>query len=171
MPPTSFHFSKAGTSANSKKDAYLMAGEERYVGHERSVLTSGDPERTPLRSLYIECNDEMIYTSLENFFQAVNKVLWNHADPDSFIRKTVGIQALFDLAKALLPEAIEARDLRTAQFVGKLKPAGNINFADSFFHASGAGRTTIRKTLEYAMKLKTLTGEAPDYEEYRRLLG
>lgn len=112
----------------------------------------------------------MIHTSLTNYFSAVDQVLWQEAAADTFIRKTVGVQALFDLSRPLLYEAVKERDLRIARFVETLKPAKRINFSDQFFHASGASRTTIRKTLEYALGKSKPSPEDPNYNEYRRIL-
>jgi len=158
-------------SSNPKHDAYKMAGEVRYEGHDRSVLDPGsDLERTPLRELYRECNDEMIHTALTNYFSAVEKVLWREANPGTFIRKTVGLQALFDLSRPLLYAGVKERDLRVPRFVDALEPAKHINFSDGFFHASGASRTTIRKTLEYALGWSKPSPEDPNYDEYCRVL-
>jgi DNA phosphorothioation-associated DGQHR protein 1 len=158
-------------SSNPKRDAYKMAGEVRYTGHDRSVLDpANDLERTPLRELYRECNDEMINTALTNYFNAVEQILWREAAADTFIRKTVGIQALFDLSRPLLYAGVKERDLRVPRFAEALKPAKRIDFSDPFFHASGASRTTIRKTLEYALGWSKPLPEDSNYSEYCRIL-
>lgn len=159
-------------SSNPKRDAYQMAGELRYEGHDRSVLDPAtDLGRTPLRELYRKSNDEMIHTALTNYFTAVDQVLWRDAPEGTFIQKTVGLQALFDISRPLLYEGVLDRDLRVARFADTLNPARRVNFSDPFFHASGASRTTIRKTLEYAMGRNEPSREDPNFEEYRRLLG
>ena len=161
-------------SSNPKTDAYEMAGELRYKGHNRSVLKQArDPSRTPLRELFRECNDEVIHTSIKNYFTAVEHTLWRDASPAGYIRKTVGIQALFDISRPLLHDAVEHRDLRVATFENRLLAASDIDFSDPLFEASGTGRTQIRKTLEFALQLEgpeTLSND-PNIAEYRRLFG
>ena len=159
-------------TSNPKQDAYRMAGELRYEGHERSVLApASDARRTPLRDLYRETNDEMILTALENYFAAVKKTLWDDSKDGSFILKTVGIQALFDISRPLLFDGVAERDLRITRFTKALEVAGRIDFSDPFFHASGSGRTTIKKILEFAMGQSDLVKSERYYDEYRRLLG
>lgn len=158
-------------STNPKKDAYRMAGELRYEGRDRSTLDPTiDLERTPLREVYRECNDEIIHTALFNYFTAIDENLWSKAEPTSFIRKTVGVQALFDVSRKILYDGIVDRDLRVARFNEILKPARTINFSDSFFHASGASRSHIRKILEYAMGNSEPVSSDPSFREYCRIL-
>jgi len=160
-------------SSNPKTDAYEMAGELRYEGHSRSVLKPArDPSKTPLRELFRECNDEVIHTSIKNYFTAVEHTLWHGASPAGYIRKTVGIQALFDISRPLLHDAVQQRDLRVASFEKRLSAASGIDFSDPLFEASGTGRTHIRKTLEFALQIdgpETLSDD-PKIAEYRRLL-
>jgi DNA phosphorothioation-associated DGQHR protein 1 len=158
-------------STNPKRDAYRMAGEVRYEGHDRSALDpANDIERTPLRELYRECNDEMIHTALNNYFAAVDHTLWRDAPPETFIRKTVGVQALFDISRRLLFEGVRERDLRVPRFMRVLDRARRIDFGDPFFHASGASRSTIRKTLEFAINETAPSQDDPNFKEYCRLL-
>ena len=160
-------------SSNPKADANEMAGELRYEGHDRSVLKPArEPSRTPLRELFRECNDELIHASIKNYFTAVEHTLWSDASPKGYIRKTVGVQALFDIARPLLDDAVQNRDLRVPNFEKRLAPARRIDFSDPLFEASGSGRTHIRKVLEVAMQLRgsqTLSDD-PNIPEYRRLI-
>lgn len=158
-------------SSNPKRDAYRMAGELRYEGRDRSSL---DPathlERTPLREVYRECNDEIIYTALLNYFSAVDENLWKRAESASYIRKTVGVQALFDVSRKILYEGINDRDLRVARFSEIFEPTRAIDFSDSFFHASGASRSHIRKILEYAISNSEPESGDPNFRDYCRIL-
>ncbi|MCE9610333.1 MAG: DGQHR domain-containing protein [Chthoniobacter sp.] len=160
-------------SSNPKTDAYEMAGELRYEGHSRSVLKPArEASRTPLRELFRECNDEIIHALIKNYFTAVARTLWRDASPQGFIRKTVGVQALFDISRQLLRDAAQHRDLRAASFEGRLSPARRIDFSDPLFEASGTGRTHIRKVLLLALHLEgsQKLSEDPHIAEYRRLI-
>ncbi len=158
-------------SSNPKQDAYRMAGKLRYEGHDRSVLeASPDPYRTPLRELYRDYNDEVIYTALRNYFTAVEQTLWKAASPGAFINKTVGIQALFDIARPLLSDGVHDRNIKVSRFADQIDPAKIIDFSDPFFHASGASRTTIRKVIEFAIGRGEPNRDDQHYREYCRIL-
>jgi len=158
-------------STNPKRDAYEMHGGLDYKGRDRSVLkkSPGDP---PLRSLFIAKNDELIYTGIKNFFTAVNHLFLADAKPNSLIRKTVGLQALFDVAKAIFKTSVETKDFSEASFREKMKPASNVDFSDSFFQTSGTGRGRIRTTIELCLGLRNIDQIKPAYiKDYSRLVG
>jgi NAD-dependent oxidoreductase involved in siderophore biosynthesis len=124
-----------------------------------------------MRELYIAGNDLLIYTAVRNFFKAVHEVFWCIQDDPGFIRKTVGIQALFSILKLLCSKAISEKDISVAFFKKALAPAAGIDFNDRFFHASGAGKTRIRNTLCVALSLRELDDLSDkDRAEYIRIL-
>jgi DNA phosphorothioation-associated DGQHR protein 1 len=157
-------------SRNPKRDAYQMGGSLSYEGKSRSVLDSNSPDPSPLRRLYISLSDDLIYAGVRNFFSAVSKVLWTNASPESLIRKTVGIQALFDVARRVMGDMASKKNFREAEFEKTLEPAGRLDFADSFFQTSGTGRQRIRNCLELSLRLKTLADINSDQGEYKRLV-
>lgn len=156
-------------SRNPKRDAYQMGGSLSYEGKDRSTLHNESTDSSPLRSLYISKSDDIIYTGVKNFFAAVTNLFWKGANPDSYIRKTVGIQALFDLARSLMGGMVAKKDFRIARFEERLGPARHLDFADRFFQTSGTGRQRIRNCLELCLRLKTLADIGSDHEDYRRL--
>ena len=158
-------------SRKPKQDAYKLGGSLSYEGKDRSTLLNDAPDSRPLRRLYISKSDDIIYTGVKNFFVAVSKILWTDINPDSYIRKTVGIQALFDLARSLMGEVVISKDIRTSRFEERLAPAGRIDFTDRFFQTSGTGRQRIRNSLELAVGLKNLNDIDRDNDDYRRLIG
>jgi len=157
-------------SSNPKRDAYSMGGSSTYEGKSRSILNIQTGDRSPLRQLYILMSDDLIYTGVRNFFTAVNLTLWEDASASSLIRKTVGVQALFDLARKIMGERVSKRDFRTPQFQEILAPARGLDFADPFFQTSGTGRQRIRNMLELRLRLKTLDEMDTNREDYERLL-
>src|ERR1700728_4682136 len=81
-------------STNPKKDtAYLLAGQRK----ERKALGDLRADRSPLRDVYLSNQDAVLYTIVVNFLIACNESFWNTAKDGSFILKTVGIQALFEI--------------------------------------------------------------------------
>ena len=159
-------------SKNAKKDAYFMNGEEVGNGRERSILEDSKPgDKTPLRSYFRDGNDTVILKVVKNYFSAASEVFWQKEDP-GFIRKTIGIQALFDVLRHLVPDALSVKNISQEFFKIKLHKAGRVDFSDDYFQASGTGRTRIRNVLEIAIGWKSLEDfQDSDRKSYSRLLG
>lgn len=134
-------------SANPKRDTQLMLTPSRS---SRAVLTHGPKDKSPLRAAFIETNDNLIYTLVLNYLLACDEVLWSKASDNSFITRTVGVQALFDLLRRVIaPVALQKKNLKPAFFEDILSRAKDIDFSDdAFTKASGSGRSKIRRTLE-----------------------
>jgi DNA phosphorothioation-associated DGQHR protein 1 len=156
-------------SSNPKADKDLMHQED-LAQRSRSVLAE---DGTPLRALFLDGNDLAIYTSIKNFFSAAAQTVWRDTNDRSYIRKTVGIQALFDVMRTILSRRFSAeRSISVPYFIGFLGPASTVNFADDFFQASGKGRSRIKNILEVAGGLTDLATISPDDQvTMRRLLG
>lgn len=110
-------------------------------------------DSTPLRALYLGAKDKTLVAIVSDYFTVVKEMLWRDQSPRSFIIRTVGILALFDVLRdALLANRVEVGDIKgTTELL--LRPAKGINFSDDFFHASGAGRVRIRNVLGYVIDL------------------
>lgn len=132
-------------TTNPKKDnADLLAVERK----QRRDIADYRKDRSPLRSSYLNYEDAVIYTIVLNFLRACDNLFWKSASPESFIFKTVGIQALFDILKFKAADVYAERDIRVSRFEGMLRPAMDIDFsANEFRNASGSGRTKIRQAL------------------------
>lgn len=113
-------------------------------------------DNSPLRKLYLEQNDAVLYKLLINYFSACKNIFWDKASSDSFIIKTVGIQALFDILKEISTDAIyQSKDISLAYFEEKLGAAKNINFSlEEFKVASASGRRKIRETIALEIGLR-----------------
>lgn len=113
-------------------------------------------DNSPLRTLYLEQNDGVLYQLLINYFTACQKILWNHASTGSFILKTVGIQAQFDILKKVANKAVFIdRKISVTYFESLLENAKSIDFSnEKFKNASGSGRKEIRDAIEVAIGLK-----------------
>lgn len=137
-------------TSNPKKDSTnLLEGQRR----ERSELADMRKDKSPLRNVYLSNSDAVIYTMTLNYLIACEAVFWKNAPEGSFITKTVGVQALFDILRTLAWDAYDHRDISAAYFSSKLQPAGSIDFsAETFRNASGSGRSTIRKAIQSAIE-------------------
>ena len=135
-------------SSKPKRDANLMRTDKAH--NTRSILAEGPNDKSPLRDFYIEENDLLIYEMVFNYLKACGNVFWSRANPDSYIFKTIGVQALFDvLRRQLAPQCLDDSNISVAYLTEKLEAAGEIDFSDEQFKKpSGVGRTAIRKAIE-----------------------
>jgi DNA phosphorothioation-associated DGQHR protein 1 len=125
-----------------------------------ALRLSSRKDKSPLRDIYIEGNDQVIYLIVRNFFSAINEIFWRDAKPDSFIIKTVGVQALMDILRKLCSDAIAAKDISVGYFANRLAGAKDVDFGSvEFQNASGSGRTKIRKFIEARIGLVNVDGE------------
>jgi DNA phosphorothioation-associated DGQHR protein 1 len=135
-------------STNPIKDSNEI--NKRYTDDKptREVLREYRRDKSPLRSAYIDVQDKVIYLMVRNFLTACEEIFWSKNNANSFITKTVGIQALFDILKLLAEDAYELKDIRVSYFKNILGPASTIDFSHiKFNNASGAGRSQIRRTI------------------------
>lgn len=137
-------------SNNPKRDANEMRSPEARA---RSALLTAARDKSPLRDAFVKGNDNLIYQTVKNYVQACNESFWERAEIQSYILKTVGVQALFDVLRQLAPAAIEAKDVRVSYFRDRLADAATINFADQEFQVpAGKGRSIIRKAIEARLR-------------------
>ncbi|KVR38311.1 DGQHR domain-containing protein [Burkholderia multivorans] len=138
-------------SSNPKRDTAAMLEGSRKP---RTVLSQGRVDRSVLRDLYLAGQDEVLYVLTRNYLDACENIFWRDAPKDSYITKTVGVQALLDVLRLVAKKANEDRDISVSRFEGILRPAADIDFAaDTFKNASGAGRATIRRAVVEACGL------------------
>lgn len=138
-------------TTNPKKDTANLLDIERK---KRSALATLRRDKSPLRSVYLENQDVVLYTMTLNYLIACEEVFWSKAEAGSFITKTIGVQALFDILRGLAKEAYEARNISSKYFSDKLRPASNIDFStEEFRNASGSGRSFIRHKIETAIRV------------------
>jgi len=162
-------------TSNPKRDRDLMHKSSIMGGRNRSKLIKAT--NLPLRNWYIEGNDLGIYAVINNYFTAVKNVLWSTTTFRSFIIKTVGVQALFDILKIMLNDVtisgMDMADLNIKYFADRLFKVRNVDFSDNFFQASGTGRGRIKNIIGLSMgiiDLNTLKISDSDRQDYAKLL-
>jgi DNA phosphorothioation-associated DGQHR protein 1 len=105
----------------------------------------------PLRDVYMNGSDDQIYRIIHNFFSIVLDITGKSSTSSDTLRKTIGIQALFDTLRIGLVCNVftmsKLLDRKTMRLL--LAPVGDINFSkeDLFPKASGIGRSNIRKAI------------------------
>lgn len=133
-------------TSNPKRDDYQLRSENTKLKREELARLRAD--KSPLRAAYLACQDKIIYMMVFNYLAACKKVFWDNAPSGSFIVKTVGIQALFDVLRRIAADTYEGKDLRVSYFEGVLAPAAGLDFASAEFQdASGSGRSKIRNAI------------------------
>ena len=152
-------------SRNPKKDRDILHKKPANL-RTRSVLAQ---DSMPLRKLYLENQDGQIYEIITSYFSAVKTELWDVADAKSYIKKTVGVQALFDVLRTITQESQDWKAETRAFFLAQMKKCAMVNFADPFFQASGTGRSRIRNCLELRLNLRQLNNIRSEHDEYKRL--
>ena len=106
------------------------------------------PGSAPLRDLYLEGRDTVLMAAVRNFFEAIFAIIGDGLTVESYLVKTVGMQALFDTLRALAPKALRNKKFSVDWFSEQLEGLGSVDFAHAAFReASGQGRTTIRKVV------------------------
>lgn len=133
-------------SSNPKKDINnLLEGKPK----RRLDIKDQRTDRSPLRHAYINSEDLVIYRMIINYLTACQHLFWNNAPADSFITRTTGVQALFDILKKIAQRAYEDRKISVSYFEQILLPAATIDFSlEEYKNASGSGRGVIRRAIE-----------------------
>ena len=138
-------------TSDPKRDSDFLLSPTPKV---RSALRNERRDRSPFRELYLTGNDSLIFTAVMNFLNVCNEIFWTGVKPNSFITRTVGIQALFDVLRDLAPVAYSSHDVSLVFFSRWLERAAGIDFAgETFRKASGSGRVVIRQALREALDI------------------
>ena len=153
-------------SSNPKRDRIDMQQKPVLSGRSRSMIADVR-DYSPLRGLFLEGKDQVIYSTITKYFNAVSKYLWAKASGSSYINKTVGIQGSFDLLKLILKKE-NTQSPNEIDFENYVSKATDVDFANSFFQASGIGRSRVRNTIGLASglieKTKVKKTDLPIYE-------
>lgn len=121
-------------------------------------------DTAPFREYYIENKDDRFYEILQTYFKAAATHLWQAATSRSYIRKTIGIQALFDVLRFL------GQHERLDDFDQVMRCSSRVDFSDSFYQASGKGRVRVKNTLLlFASLINNEELPEGDRSEYRQL--
>lgn len=140
-------------TSNARQDANKL---KRGFFTKRSSLDSAKKNGPPLRDLYRTSDDGTLYAITRNFVNAAWEIFWKDAPQNSFIRKTVGVQALFDVFREIAGPmyANGQGDMTQHAFETFLAPAANIDFSHiRFQNASGSNRTAIRRIIRARLGL------------------
>jgi DNA phosphorothioation-associated DGQHR protein 1 len=161
--------------------ACLVEGVTRLISEkpaaDRSALATGkiegrselEMDNAPLREYYISEKDKSLLNLIVDYFDVAKEFLWKGQPKGTFITRTVGVLALFDVLRDALKEGqLDLEDVRTST-QSLFENVAGINFSDDFFHASGAGRVRIRKIIKSLSGLQS-ADEGPVKDAVNRLV-
>jgi len=138
-------------SKNPQEDRNIVRRPgNKEIGRKSLASING----LPLRDFYINGNDKAIYDILCNYFSAVSAKIWAPAGGNSYLKKTVGIQAAFDILRDILSErVVNAANYSQTALESLLAPCAMLDPKGDKYQASGIGRSEIRKELKQAIGL------------------
>lgn len=132
-------------SKKPMEDRYAIRKKENHL-KGRSALPKINS--LPLRDNYLAGNDRAVYEVVSNFFSAVRDTVWRGAGEGSYLYKTVGIQALFDVLQVMLTTyPLNSTNYSRDKLALRLSPAMNLDPKAEKYQASGIGRSVIRQEL------------------------
>jgi len=146
-------------SSNPQADKIFLR-KSGYSNRKREVLNDNRRDNSPLRPLYLEYSDSVLYKIISNFFCAAINIYSDHFNGSSALCKTIGVQGLFDVLRLYSLKHKNAEGLHNVDFsqdaFGKiLSPSSTIDFSCEFFMKfSGVGRARIRDVILVAADLK-----------------
>ena len=142
-----------------------MMKKKAFKGRSRKMIADLR-DSSPLRKDFLANNDSVIEKIVKDYFVMLKEKVWNSLPNDSYLEKTVGIQALFQLLK----ESLKRNEVLTEAFYSKLK---KIDFSDNYFQASGIGKTRIKKVLFVLAGFLTYEElrDSTEKEDIKRIIG
>lgn len=148
------------------------------IGNRNRSLLKGfncDEEKLPLRALYLDNDDNLIYAILLNFFVAIESFLNSGDNHYPVFHKTAGVTALFKVLQLLLINVFkgETIDVSDIMWMKRFLSQGIIvDFNDAFL--SGSSGTHVGRIRDMLLlmaghkKLDEFEGKEC-YSEYERL--
>ena len=133
-------------STNSQKDRDMLAMKKNGLWNDKTRRILGNPEKPVLRQLYLNTDDDKIYSILDKYFYSVKVILWDKATSDSVILKTIGISVLFDILKSILE-----KDGIQDSYDSYINSIKDVNYSSHYFALSGGGKTKLRRILKFKL--------------------
>lgn len=134
-------------SSNPQRDRDILAIKKEGFWRDKTRKSLAEiRDKSVLRNLYINCDDDKIYEILDSFFMSVKTILWDKASPNNVITKTIGISVLFDILREIL-----GKDEFIGRFDGYISKIKNVDYSSNYFQLSGIGKTRLRRVLKYKL--------------------
>ncbi|WP_294248548.1 DGQHR domain-containing protein [uncultured Chryseobacterium sp.] len=135
-------------TSNYKRDRIEMMNKKIFYGRDRKMLKNLK-DTSPLRNEFLNYKDDYIEKVISNFFRIISDKIWLKTNNNSYLKKTIGIQVLFDL----LRESLKQNKELNADIIDSIS---EVDFANNYFQASGIGKTRMRNVIFILTKLKSI---------------
>jgi DNA phosphorothioation-associated DGQHR protein 1 len=135
-------------TSNYKRDRIEMMNKKIFYGRDRKMLKNLK-DASPLRDEFLNYKDDYIENVISTFFRIVYEKIWLKVDNNSYLKKTIGIQVLFDLLK----ESLKKNKELNSNIIDSIS---YVDFSDNYFQASGIGKTRMRNVIFILNKLKSI---------------
>lgn len=139
-------------SSTPEKDRSILH-KLKLNDRDRNILT--EKNNAPLRDMYLKKEDKTLLKIIENFFFAVEAVLWTGSAAEKF-QKTLGIHALFDVLKEVGKVNNIKEDHSVNFFTEILNPASSIDYTQSYYGVQTKMRTRLKNTIFVTSKMKDI---------------
>lgn len=135
-------------TSNYKRDRIEMMNKKIFYGRDRKMLKNLK-DSSPLRDEFLNYKDDYIENIVSTFFRVVNDKIWLKTNNNSYLKKTIGIQVLFDVLK----ESLKKNKKFDSNIIDSIC---HVDFSDNYFQASGIGKTRMRNVIFILNKLKSI---------------
>lgn len=154
-------------TSNPKMDRDKILSHKNDQGRRVLGVKKNSP---PLRRYFVDNDDKYIERVVFDFILVVHERLMPLQSDRSYIKKTVGYQALFDFLRQYLVQNGGAYD--RDEVSGLIERFLDVDFTDNFFTASGLGRGRMKNVILVKSGLKKLKSlsRSNDYENYQKIL-
>ncbi|MFH6936066.1 DGQHR domain-containing protein [Flavobacterium sp. FlaQc-30] len=135
-------------SSNYKRDRIEMMNKKIFYGRDRKMLKN-IKDNSPLRDEFLNYKDDFIENVVSSFFSVVDEKIWSKTGSNSYLKKTIGIQVLFDVLK----ESLKVNKKWSREIIDSIS---HVDFTDNYFQVSGIGKTRMRNVIFILNKLKSI---------------
>lgn len=142
-------------STDPTKDRYFLH-KKRVIKAKRNVLIE-NKSNAPLRDFYLSYKDGQLYDLIVDYFSFISKNIWSQ-DELSFMHKTIGVQALFDLLRDIVIEIKKVKkEVDFESILPYLNRISNDKLSKLVVNFSGIGRLQIKNELRQQLEIKNRT--------------
>ena len=142
-------------SNNPKRDRDIISAT-RYSLFKKKTrqIVADQKDSSPLRDLFLNNRDEEIYNIIVRYFSVVKEFVWDQANDNSIIKKTIGVLALFDLLKNIIKRnRKDILDPSSRLFDAYIHSFEFVDFSDNYFSTSGLGQGRIKRIIKYLSQI------------------
>lgn len=150
-------------TTNPKSDRELMHSKPVNRGRSRSLV---EKSSAPLRDLFVEVKDRVLFDLIIDFFTSLKKSLWRFP----IFKKTLGVHACFDVLKVICVGEFSRREVDEKYFDSIFGKVEHVNFYDDYFSTQSKLRQRIRNVILVKSGLKEINEIKMSEDEYNKFV-